>query len=567
MSSLIKKTINGNQYYYIVDSKRVNGKPTHINQVYLGSVNEVIQILKEGAGAASPVYSTVLEFGAAAALFDLAKRLNVVSLIDGLAGKRQQGISVGTYLLLAAINRAVAPSSKKMLADWYEKTILSRLIPCEKKQLSSQRFWDHMHYWSEDKMAAFEEQFTQQLVNQYQLPTECVVYDATNFFTFIDTVNDKVEVAQRGHSKEKRNDLRIIGLSMLVSSEEEIPLFYEVYEGNKPDAMQFAVVVEKLRKRYARAFGRDADITLVFDRGNNSQNNLDLLAGSELPFHFVGGLRQSQCSEVLAVPKAQYKALDGTEFGKASAYRTQITVYGREMTVIATHNPEFLQGQLQGILINREKCRRELLSLQERLSRWEAGELRRGKAPTKESCAKNVDDILKGQDMKSLFVIEWHETGRFPQFAFQISEQALAELQEVSLGKTILFTDRSDWSNEQIVHAYRSAWHIEQVFRQMKNPNHLSVRPMWHWTDSTIRVHIFCCVLAFRLCSLLRRELKAKGIELSINQMLEALSEKQQLIHYYQKKRGLTETYSLTLGSEDTEKIFDLFDLKQYQLH
>jgi len=68
-----------------------------------------------------------------------------------------------------------------MLADWYEKTILSRLIPCEKKQLSSQRFWDHMHYWSEDKMAAFEEQFTQQLVNQYQLPTECVVYDATNF--------------------------------------------------------------------------------------------------------------------------------------------------------------------------------------------------------------------------------------------------------------------------------------------------------------------------------------------------------------------------------------------------
>ena len=66
MSSLIKKTINGNQYYYIVDSKRVNGKPTHINQVYLGSVNEVIQILKEGAGAASPVYSTVLEFGAAA---------------------------------------------------------------------------------------------------------------------------------------------------------------------------------------------------------------------------------------------------------------------------------------------------------------------------------------------------------------------------------------------------------------------------------------------------------------------------------------------------------------------
>lgn len=567
MSSLIKKTINGNQYYYIVDSKRVNGKPTHVNQVYLGSVDEVLRKLKENAGAVSPVYSTVLEFGATAALFDLAKRLNVVALMDSLAGKRQQGISVGTFLLLAAINRAVAPTSKKMLADWYEKTILSRLIPCEKRQLSSQRFWDHMHYWSEEKMAAFEVQFTRQLVDQYQLPTKCVVYDATNFFTFIDTANDKADIAQRGHCKAKRNDLRIVGLSMLVSAEEEIPLFYEVYEGNKPDALQFAAVVNKLRRRYAQVFGQEADITLVFDRGNNSQDNFDLLTETEQPFHFVGGLRLSQCADLLNVPKASYQALEGSEFGKTSVYRTRMTIYGREMTIVATHNPELLQGQLQGILINREKCHQELLVLQARLTRWAAGELRRGKAPTRESCEKNIAEILKGQYMKSLFAIEWRETGRLPQFAFQMPEQALAELQEVFLGKTILFSDRADWSNEQIVHAYRSAWHIEHVFRQMKNPDHLAIRPMWHWTESMIRVHIFCCVLAFRLCSLLRRELKAKGIELSINQMLETLGEKQQLTHYYQKKRGMNETYSLTLGSDETEKLIDLLNLKQYQLH
>ena len=567
MSSLIKKTINGNQYYYIVDSKRINGKPTHVNQVYLGSVNEVLQRLKEGAGAASPLHSTVLEFGATAALFDLARRLNVVALIDGLAGKRQQGVSVGTYLLLAAINRAVAPTSKNMLADWYEKTILSRLIPCEKKQLSSQRFWDHMHYWSEEKMTVFEEQFTRQLVDQYQLPTKCVVYDATNFFTFIDTANGKADLAQRGHCKSKRNDLRIIGLSMLVSAEEEIPLFYEVYEGNKPDSIQFAGVVEKLRQRYAQAFGQEADITLVFDRGNNAQDNIDLLAESDRPFHFVGGLRLSQCADILNVSKASYQVLEGEAFGKTSVYRTRMTIYGREMTIVATHNPELLQGQLQGVLINREKCRQGLLALQARLARWAAGELRRGKAPTRESCEKNINEILKGQYMRSLFVIEWQESGRLPQFTFQMPEQALEELQEVHLGKTILFTDRTDWSNEQIVHAYRSAWHIEQVFRQMKNPDHLSVRPMWHWTDSMIRVHIFCCVLAFRLCSLLRRELKAKGIELSMNQMLTILSEKQQLIHYYQKKRGMTETYSMTLGSAETENLIDLCGLKQYQLH
>lgn len=567
MSSLIKKTINGNQYYYIVDSKRVNGKPTHVNQIYLGAVDDVIQRLKEGAGAAPPVHSTVLEFGAAAALYDLARRLNVVSLMDSLAGKRQQGISVGTYLLLAALNRALAPTSKKKLADWHGKTILSRLIPCEKNQLSSQRFWDHMNYWTEDKMAAFEQQFTRQLVDQYQLPTRCVVYDATNFFTFIDTANDKADLARRGHSKEKRSDLRIVGLSLLVSAEEEIPLFYEVYEGNKPDVRQFAVVVEKLRQRYAQTFGQAAEITLVFDRGNNSQDNLDLLLQEQRPFHFVGGLRQSQCPEILAVPKSEYVALKGEEFGRTSACRRKLTLYGRELTAVATHNPELLQGQLQGILISREKCRQALADLQDRLARWENGELSRGKAPTRESCAKNVADILKGQYMKSLFTIEWQETGRYPNFSFQTPEQALIDLQEATLGKTVLFTDQQDWSNEQIVHAYRSAWQIEHVFRQMKNPDHLSVRPMWHWTDSMIRVHIFCCVLAFRLCALLRRELRNKGVTLSMNQMLDVLSEKQQLVHYYQKKRGLSETYSMTLGSEEAEKIINLLDLKQYQLN
>jgi transposase len=62
---------------------------------------------------------------------------------------------------------------------------------------------------------------------------------ATNFFTYIDTDNTKASLAQRGHSKEKRTDLKIVGLSVMLSDEDEIPLFYNVYSGNKNDAEQF----------------------------------------------------------------------------------------------------------------------------------------------------------------------------------------------------------------------------------------------------------------------------------------------------------------------------------------
>ena len=566
MSSLVSKEIKGHSYYYIVDSKRINGKPRHVNQIYLGPVQDVIQQLKENKGAVSPLYSQSLDFGAAVALYDLAERLNLVALINRIAGKRQQGVSVGHYLLLAALNRALAPTSKSKLADWYEQTMLSRLIPCAKQQLSSQRFWDHMHYWTQEKMDQFEASFTRQLVEQYQLTTRCVVYDATNFFTFIDTTNQQASVAQRGHCKQKRTDLRIIGLSLLVSSDEEIPLFYEVYEGNKPDSKQFADVVDTLRKRYAQIFGQEADITLVFDRGNNAQSNLDLLMQQEKPFHCIGGLKLTQCKQLLSIPKSQYRKLNGSEFGETSVFRTQMHVYGRNMTIVATHNPELLRGQLQGILIGREKCRNALTALQERLQKWENGENTRGKAPDLKSCQKNVAAILKGQYMKMLFDIVWSESGRYPSFTFRTPEKALLDLEESILGKTFLFTDQHTWSDEQIVHAYRSAWHIEHVFRQMKDPDHLTVRPMWHWTNPMIRVHIFCCVLAYRLCGILQKELKQHGFDLSMNDLLDKLGQSKQLIHYYQRKRGLSETYSMTIGSEETEKIVRLLDLQRYKL-
>lgn len=57
----------------------------------------------------------------------------------------------------------------------------------------------------------------------------------------------------------------------------------------------------------------------------------------------------------------------------------------------------------------------------------------------------------------------------------------------------------------------------------MKDINHLSVRPIFHWTDEKIRVHLFSCMLAYRLCIMAQLELKEKGINLSVQQMLEEM--------------------------------------------
>lgn len=70
---------------------------------------------------------------------------------------------------------------------------------------------------------------------------------------------------------------------------------------------------------------------------------------------------------------------------------------------------------------------------------------------------------------------------------------------------------------------YRAQRHVESAFRQLKDSDCIAIRPQYHWTDQTITVHVFCCVLALMLCGLLQRELSRHGVNDSIPALLDAL--------------------------------------------
>jgi len=196
-----------------------------------------------------PQTAEVLEFGAIVALYDQATQLGLVDLIDAQLPKRDQGLSVGQYLLLATLNRAADPTSKAQLARWYQHTILTRLLPATAVQLSSQAFWNHMDRVSEADILALETQLSQRLVRDLKLNLRTLVYDGTNFFTYINT-RTPATLPARGHNKQKRGDLRQVNLGMLVSTDFHVPLFHKVYTGNVNDSTAFQTVSEELCQRY-----------------------------------------------------------------------------------------------------------------------------------------------------------------------------------------------------------------------------------------------------------------------------------------------------------------------------
>ena len=250
VASLTRKVIRGHAYYYLRECKRVDGKPKIVFQKYLGTVEDVTARLlapdptDTALQPRAPREADVAAFGAEAALYDLASQLDLVARIDRRLPKRQHDApSVGTYLLLAALQRALAPGSKADLAQWHGQSVLRRLLPARAEQLSSQRFWDTMDRIEPSDLVAIEEEITAEVVRRWDVDLRCLLFDCTNFFSFVDSFNDRPTLPQRGHSKEGRASLRIIGMALLATADFDVPLFHQgvsAYEAEEPTRIPLA---------------------------------------------------------------------------------------------------------------------------------------------------------------------------------------------------------------------------------------------------------------------------------------------------------------------------------------
>ncbi len=565
MPSLTKKKIRGRTYYYARECGWVNGKPKIVWQKYLGRAEDIIAAVTGAREGPDPQEAIVTEFGAVTALYDLAERLRLVEHIDRHVPKRGSGPSVGTYLLVAVLNRCVEPCSKASVAEWFQRTALRRFVGVEARQLTSQRFWDNMNRVSGEAITRIERDLTAHMVREFQIDLRRVLFDATNFFTFIDTFNERSTLAQRGKSKEGRKALRIVGLALLVSADAHVPLLHHTYPGNQHDSPTFAGLTDELVTRYNALTDGAEHVTIVFDKGNNSKDNLEAVDRS--PYHFVGSLVPKYHSDLLAIPRTKFRSL-AEEVPGVQAYRLKKTVFGTERTVLVTYNENFFLAQSQTLLREIAKRRGKLRAEQLRLRRWQTGKTRRGKPPTVESVEKKVKGWLSARHMKELLHVEVTEEDGLPALTYRLDQRAWKHLQDTLLGKTILFTDNDDWTDAEIVRGYRGQYVVEDAFRCMKDPMHIALRPQHHWTDQKVRVHVFCCVLALTLCSLLQRELRQSGIERSIPDLLDDLGRIQEVAVLYPPANGAREpTLKVTLSqlSGEQRALYDALGLSRHR--
>ncbi len=558
MATLQKKKCRGKTYWQIVESRRVNGKPRPIVLMHLGSAEKLLLRLQQGVG--KPFKAKVLQFGALAALWNIAQELQIVEIIDRHVKKRHQGLSCGQYILLAALNRCVGATSKKSLYDWYSKTVLSRLLPTSMRSLSSQRFWDHMSYFDEQTINAIEKDVTRRLVEHFKIDVKTLLFDATNFDTYIDT-RTQGALAQRGHAKSKRKDLRIIGLALLVSTDFHLPLLSYVYPGNYNDPTMFAGVMDELLKRY-KQFSRECqDITLVFDGGNTSTTNMEEIGASD--YHFITSLTLTHHKDLLAIPLPRFASFSQPRLEGTSAHRTKKAVWGKERTIVITRSDNLLAGQVAGINKSLGKKRAELRQLRAKLRRSQLPGAR-GKGYTEESLRKRLKSITSGQFTAAILKSKIIKTEGCLDFRFRTDALAYNALIRTRLGKRILCTDNESWSTEEIILGSRAQSCVEDAFKEMKNPHWTSFSPAFHWTDQKLRVHCFYCLLSLTLSSLLARKSAQANIKLSTHALYEQLSDVTEVLNFHIAESGAGRPrieYVLSERSSLQDKLCRLFDV------
>ncbi len=517
MVYITRRKKKGKIYLYLEESARINGKPRRVWQKYLGPEERLKDLNLSGLFTKheDSLKISTLGFGLSSALWQIAEFIELTSIIDKHTNKkREQGLSVGEYITIAAINRCCSPSTKSKLGLWFEKDWLSTQYDIKPKILNASTYWNHFQYLDETILENIEISLNKVVLNKFKLDLDNLFYDPTNFFTFSAGTGDD-GLLQFGHSKENRNGNRLVSYTLLCARDSGIPLMHKTYPGNEQDAKRFKSAPEEIKTRLLALNQDPKKVTLVFDKGNHSKEAFKAI--DDYNFGFIASARNSTQKDLLHIPKEQLQALSLSITGKTVEYYTESRkIYGVERTVYVVLDPKkydlhklYFTDKLD------EKLQKIKIFFKDRLNikKWR----------NKEAVEKKLKSMIGKNPFKEIIQYKIKGNDGHLSFKLEIDEDS-KEYHIETLGRTILFTNRHDWTPESIIWGYREQYIVEHAFRKMKSPTSIMIRPMYHYTDRSIRVHVYICVLSLILLSLLRLTLSRKKISMNYDEILENLS-------------------------------------------
>ena len=601
MAYIREKIKKGNPYYYIVEGRRENGRVKQVILEYIGPFEKLKALALSGYLAMSstaedsgpPANSipgnhesqteepehddadisfTASRHGAVSAMLWTAQKMGIEQIMDEVfKPKLIKGQKRSRVLLLAMIHRAVEPGSKREFAIWCQNTSLPYQLAFQPEELDSAAFWEAMDGITEDEIAAAWNRIIAKLLEIFHVDLQQFHLDYSNSCTFINTTNGRCVICKRGHNKQKRDDLLQFSLAALTTVQLNVPIVWQLCNGNENDKSEFPVFVEHIRGQLLTLGIDPAEVTISFDGGSNSTENF-----SGLGFHFVCAHSMIGHKDLYDIDIDEYSSVTLANGHVREAYFLEsIEFSGVHGSGVLVYSEALKNGQLAQMNRDMEAVKETVKEVQEQLlnprsslynalkkrqievshaqrdaqeynqknkegekERLETGGKRRGRAKKPQAIPEwNMDKemleiIQKAVYQKHKYIAEFssvalarRDDGTY-NITWEIDEKVKAAYIRKYYGKKLICTDHKNWTALDILNEYTNQECIENgLFRTSKDVDHFAIRPQYHWTDDKIRVHVFTCLAAITIAEVMRKHFESHDITLPKAALIDRLDE------------------------------------------
>jgi transposase len=570
MGAITKRKEGKNTYYVYQETYRVkidtkafaktkgSGKSkVKTRAIYLGTADKIFSCLKENR---EPISVKTRHFGLIAAAYQTASEIGLPEILQKhIPGNRGQ-VPRWIYFLVTILNRLDHATSKNRMSAWLQKTPLPELLGFDPHKLSSKNFWyaaddilsegelkarreqeektdDPWAGLSGDSFSKIEGELFSRIDQLMDLSPGVICYDTTNFYTYIEEPK-RSELANTCHSKDSHHHLKHVGLLMAVEKAHGIPLLSRVYQANRHDSKVFSHVLADLIIALKKLCGSQSDLVLVFDKGNNSEDNFHDIPAE---ISWVGALVPSHYQDLIDLELSAYHG----RWKNMLHYRCKRRVMGLECAVVLTFSDKTKRKQVHSLHRRLEKLKSELRT------KWAAYK----KIPR--TIPQGIKSILKKSSLGDCLEVSLVKG----QLHFQ-EQEAQIETRKKRFGKSVIFSNMLQAETGFLIDTYHEKNVIEDDFQLLKDPTIIRFRPIRHWTDTKIRAYAFCCVASMTLMRIMQWKAERAGYKMSPNLLKEELADLQEVVMIYSPTEARRK---ITQRSSVQNKLWEIFKLEEIE--
>jgi len=432
----------------------------------------------------------------------------------------------------AIVGRLARPGSERATWGWLRRRSgLGELLDFDYQSLSLMQM-----YRASDALMKHREAIERHLFSRamglFDLEPTVTLFDLTN--TFFEGAARGQPKAERGHSKDKRSDCRLLTLGLVLDGAGFVRRS-QVFEGRVDESRTLAGMLEALEA--------PRGALVVMDRGVATEDRIQWLR--EEGYRYLVASRQG---------RRQFDA------------EAAVTVETASKTELQLHKQVSDDGQEVRLYCrSRQRAEKEKGILERFRRRFEQGLTRLSEGLSRPRTHKGVEKVREriGRLKEQSRGVAQHYT---IEVLTDVSGRKATELRwkhqprqgtmATHPGVYCLRSNQTDGDEESLWRTYTTLTDVEAVFRSLKSE--LGLRPIYHHKPLRSEGHLFLTVIAYQLVQVIRKRLKQRGEASSWTTLRRILEGQQRVTVTFRRGDGRTlHVRKATRAEPDQRAIYD----------